>query len=72
MAGLQNQLPQKSTAKLESEHDNVMNERRRQPSNRQKRKMNTLADSDYFYSEKSILCTNYHAHIMLFMCTLHV
>ena len=46
MAGLQNRLPQKekkknSTARQGSEHDNMMKERRRQPSRGQIRKMNT-------------------------------
>ena len=66
MAGLQNQLPYKQTNKklsasqLGSEHDN-MNKKRRPPGTGQKRKMSTLAESNYFYTEKSV---------MLFMCTL--
>ena len=35
----------------------------------QKRKMNTLTDSNYFYSEKAIFCTNFHASVTPFMCT---
>ena len=78
MAGLQNQLPQMQTNKkisavqLGSEHDNTMNERRRQPSTGQKRKMNTLADSNYFYIEKSILCRNFRVRVTPFTCTLRV
>ena len=66
MAGLQNRLPYKrankklSAAQLGSEHDN-MNKKRRPPSTGQKRKMSTLAESNYFYTEKSV---------MLFMCML--
>ena len=57
MAGLQNRPPQKqinkkiSAAQLGSEYDNTMNERR-QPSRGWKRKMKTMADSNYFYTEK--------------------
>ena len=28
-----------------------------------------LADSNYFYSEESIPCTNFHLYITLFACT---
>ena len=31
--------------------------------------MNTLTDSNYFYSEKAIFCTNFHASVTPFMCT---
>ena len=31
-----------------------------------------LADSNYFYTDESILCTNFCEHVMLFACTLHV
>ena len=41
-----------STGQLGSEHDNTMNERSRQLSTGQKRKTNTLAVSNYFYTEK--------------------
>ena len=64
MAGLQNRLPYKQTSKnisaaqLGSEHDNT-NKKRRPPSAGQKRKMSTLAESNYFYTEKSVT---------LFMC----
>ena len=64
-AGLQNQLPQKqkiSAVELGSEHDNTMSKWRREPSTGQ------MADSNYFYSEKSILCTNFHAHVTPFTC----
>ena len=50
---------QTKLAELGSEYDNMMNERRRQPSTGQKREMNTLADSNYFYTEKSLPCTNF-------------
>ena len=59
-----------SVAQLGSEHDNTMNERRGQPSTGQKRKMNTLADSNYFYSDKSIPCMNFRAGVTPFTCTL--
>ena len=29
-----------------------------------------LADSNYFYTEESITCTNFCAHVTLFACTL--
>ena len=45
-----------------------MNERR-QPSTEQKRKkMNKSIDLNYIYTEKSILCTNVQARVMLFRC----
>ena len=47
-----------------------MKESRRQPSTGQKRKLNTLADSNYVYTGKSISCTNFHAQVMLFTCAL--
>ena len=46
----------------------LMNERR-QPSTEQKRKkMNKSIDLNYIYTEKSILCTNVQARVMLFRC----
>ena len=75
MTGLQNRLPQKQTNKISaaqqgSEHDNTMEEKRRQPSTGQKRKMNTLEDSNYFSTDKSIPSTNFRACITPFTCTL--
>ena len=42
-----------------SKHDSMMKERQRQPSTGQKRKKNKLADSNYFYTDKSILYMNF-------------
>ena len=76
MAGLQNRPPDKQTnkkisaAQLGSEHDNTMNERRMKPSIEQQRKMNTLVDSNHFYTEKLIPYTNFRARITPFACTL--
>ena len=47
-----------SAAQLGSKHDNTMNKSRQQ-STRQKRKMNTLADANYFYTEKWTMCTHF-------------
>ena len=75
MVGLQNWLSQKQTNKKisvsqqGSEHDNTMKERR-QPSTGQKRKINTLADSNFIYTDKSIPCTNFRARVTPFTCTL--
>ena len=75
MDRVQNEPPQKqtnkkiSTAHLESEHDNTVN-KRGQSSTGQKSKMNTLADSNYFYTEKSMLCTNCLTCVTPFTCTL--
>ena len=55
---------------LGSEHANTMNERRRKPSTGKKRKMNTLTDSNYFYSEKSMLHMNFCACATPFTFTL--
>ena len=45
-----------------------MNERR-QPSTEQKRKkVNKSIDLNYIYTEKSILCKNVQARVMLFRC----
>ena len=41
----------------------------RREKHRAKKKDNTLTDSNYFYSEKAIFCTNFHAFVTLFMCT---
>ena len=66
MAGLQNRLSQKQINKKKispgqqgSKHDSMMKERRRQPSTGQKRKKNKLADSNYFYTYKSIPYMNF-------------
>ena len=77
MAGLNNQLPKKqtnkktSTAQARCEHDNMMNERRMQPRTEQKRKMNTVAYSNYFYTAKSLPCTNFRARVTPFTCLLN-
>ena len=52
-----------------SKCDKMMN-RRRQPNTGQEKKKNTLADSNYFYIEESIACTNFCAPVTLFACTL--
>ena len=59
-----------SAAQQRSDHENTVKERRKQQNTGQKIKMNTLADSNYFYTDKSILCTNFCACITLFMCML--
>ena len=41
-----------------------------QPSTGKKKKTNTLTDSNYFYTEESISCTNFRVLIMPFACTL--
>ena len=75
MAGIQNEPPQKqinrkiSTAQLESEHGNTVNERG-QPSTGQKSKRNTLAGSNYFYTEKSMPYANFLVRVTPFTCTL--
>ena len=84
MAELQNRLSKKQTnkkisaAQLGSEHDNMMKERRRQPSTGQKRtQMNTLADSNYFYTEINTVhkfsCTyNFvYVHVTCTVVTVH-
>ena len=54
-----------------SKHENMMNERRRQPSTGQDKKTKqTLADSNYFNIEESILCPNFCAHVTPFSWTL--
>ena len=52
-------------------HGNMMKERRRQSSAWQKKKKDTLADSNYFYTNESIPCMNFRAHVTPFVCTLH-
>ena len=59
-----------SAAQQQSDHENTVKERRKQQNTGQKIKMNTLADSNYFYTDKSILCTNFCACITLFTCML--
>ena len=59
-----------SAAQQRSDHENTMKERRKQQNTGQKIKMNTLANSNYFYTDKSILCTNFCACITLFTCML--
>ena len=59
-----------STAQRGSKHDNMMNERRRQPSTGKKKK-STLADSNHFYIEESVTCTNCCAHVTLCACYVH-
>ena len=36
-----------------------------------KKKKDTLADSNYFYTKESIPCTNFRAQMTPFVCTLH-
>ena len=77
LAGLRNRLPKKqtnkktSTAQLRCEHDNMMNERRMEPRTEQKRKTNTVAHSNYFYTAKSLPCTNFRARVTPFTCLLN-
>ena len=52
------QIKKIRAAQIGSEHDNTINEKRRRPSKGQK-KMNTLADYNYFYTEKLILCMSF-------------
>ena len=63
-----------SAAQRGSEHDNTMNERRRQPSTgQQKKKTKTKkkqADSNYFYTKESIPSMKFHARVTSFACTL--
>ena len=49
-----------SASQLWSGHDNTMN----------KRGGNPMADSNYFYTKKSIHCTNILARLTPFTCTL--
>ena len=45
---------------------NAMNKRRRHPSTQQKRKINTSADLNYFYTGKSITCMSFHLRVTQF------
>ena len=62
-----NKQKKNSAAQRGTKHDNMTNERRRKPSTGQKKK-NTLADSNYFYIEESIMCTNFRARVTSFVC----
>ena len=57
-----------SAAHPRSEHDVTMNEKRRKPSTGQKRKINTVADSNYSCTEKSTPCTRNAIYVHV-MCT---
>ena len=45
---------------------NAMNNRRRHPSTQQKRNINTSADLDYFYTEKSITWMSFRVRVTPF------
>ena len=60
-----------STVQHGCKHDNMMNKGRRQSSTGQEKKKR-FVNSNYFYTEESISCTNFCALVTLFACTLHI